>query len=53
MALSGTFGPAHAMDVAHLQRMLDEDEAAQKVPLLVVAHAGRRGVEGGGGWGGG
>ncbi|KAF0293756.1 Pyridoxal-dependent decarboxylase domain-containing protein 1 [Amphibalanus amphitrite] len=40
VALSGSFGPAHAMDVAQLQRMLDEDEAAQKVPLLVLAHAG-------------
>ena len=40
VALSGAFGPAHAMDAAHLQRLLDEDGAAQKVPLLVLTHAG-------------
>ncbi|XP_037073747.1 pyridoxal-dependent decarboxylase domain-containing protein 1-like [Pollicipes pollicipes] len=38
--LSAAFGLAHAMDVAQLQRMMDEDESAQKVPLLVMAHAG-------------
>ncbi|XP_037073750.1 pyridoxal-dependent decarboxylase domain-containing protein 1-like [Pollicipes pollicipes] len=34
--LSAAFGLAHAMDVAQLQRMMDEDESAQKVPLLVM-----------------
>ncbi|GAB6021047.1 hypothetical protein CHUAL_003682 [Chamberlinius hualienensis] len=34
------FGSQYKMDVALLQRTIQEDEAAQKVPLLVIASAG-------------
>lgn len=34
------FGSQHKMDIAALERMLEEDKAANKVPLVILADAG-------------